>query len=282
MKTKVTLSKGTSVLLLAVLLCALLLCACGSDPYTEYAAAYNKVSANGCIDADINAVLTLDGQTNTYNGNFKVDSKNNLLYYEMTADGNTTTQFSDGSYLYTARGNDKVKYSLSGGKPSAPAAEGGQQPEQDSPEFNTSDFLNEFSSFLEAGKIKELGLLDPIPKAAVTKTVKNGDTYSLTVANSLVERFVNTMAVNQSSSGGDTVQVKDLKNFSYTATVKNGFVKETVYAGDVTVTVPASLMSDGNAQEYTVNFKVTINFNNPGEMVTISLPATDEYREVKP
>ena len=271
----------TYVLIAMMLVLSLLLCACG-DAYAEYGTAYNKISAAGGIDANMKAVLTLDGETKAYTGNFKVDSKNNLLYYEMTAEGNTTTQFSDGSYLYTSRGDEKTKYSLGGNKPSGtPAANGGgEAPEQGAPEFQTSEFLTEFSSFLEAGKIKELGLLDPIPKTAVSKTTKNGDVYTLEVSDSIVQRFVNNMAVNTAGTG-DTVQVKDLKNFSYKATVKNGYVTGTVYSGDVTIVVPASLMSSGAEQEYVVNFTITIDFVNPGQAVTITLPNTDEYREVK-
>lgn len=261
---------------------AMTLGACGNDAYSEYAAAYNQISAKGGINANIDAKVTMDGETSEYSGNFKVDNTNNIIYYEMTSDGQTTTQFSDGEYLYTERGDQKSKYSLDGSKPTnAPSQNGkGQKPEKEgeAPEFKTSEFLNEFSSFLDAGKIKELGLLEPIDGIAVSEVTKNGDVYTLEVADSIVQKFLNTMATEQASD--DTVQITDLKNFTYEATVKDGVVTKTAYSGDVTVNVPGSLRSDGEDADYTLNFAIDIDFVSPGSAVSITLPDSSEYTEV--
>lgn len=261
---------------------AMTLGACGGDAYSEYAAAYNQISAKGGIDANIDAKVTMDGETKEYSGNFKVDNTNNAIYYEMTSDGQTTTQFSDGTYLYTERGDQKTKYELGGNKPtSAPSQNSkGQKPEKEgeAPEFKTAEFLNEFSSFLDAGKIKELGLLEPIDGIAVSKTTKNGDVYTLEVADSIVKKFLNTMATEQ--AGDDTVQVTDLQNFTYNATVKDGVVTKTSYSGDMTVNVPGSLKSDGKDAEYTLNFEIDLEFVNPGSTVNITLPDSSEFKEV--
>lgn len=256
-------------------------CGGGSDDYTEYKAAYNKITANGGLDADIDATVTMDGETNAYYGNFKLDSVNNNLYYEMSANGQTTTQFSDGSYLYTERGNEKVKYALDGStKPTDTPSQDSEDkaPQKDAPEFSTSEFLNQFASFLDAGKIKELGLLDPIDKIAVTKTTKDGDTYTLEVSESITKQFLNTMI--QEQAGDDSVKIEDLENFSYTATKSGDYISKVVYSGDTTVTVPASLMSNGKEKEYTLSFKIQISFNNPGSEVTITLPDAKDYHEV--
>ena len=284
------------------------LSACGggsnTDAYDTYASAYNKVSANGGIDANLDVELTMDGKTNKYTGNFVVDNVNNMIYYTMTSDGKTTTQFSDGKYLYTDRGDQKVKFDLSKDAPAAApqqdkenkgqaapqgqpgpdgqAAPGGQPaPSADAkaPEFDTANFLNEFSSFLDAGKVKELGLLEPIAKAAVSKTTAEGDVYTLEVADSIAEKFVNTLATQQAGNA-DAVQVEDLKNFTYTATVKDGVVTGCQYSGDATVKVPGSLMTDGKDAEYTLNMKINIDFVNPGEVVKIDVPDTKDYVEL--
>ncbi len=277
MKNVFRYTRKTLALLAMLLVCTMLLTACG-DAYTEYASAYNKISAGGGIDADMNVTLVMDGETRVFSGNFKVDTTRNILYYQMSSDGETTTQFSDGQYLYVERGSEKIKYALGGQQPSAAPSDKGETPSGDAPTFNTSDFLNEFSSFLDAGKIRELGLLSPIDKAAVTKTTKSGDTYTLEVSNSIVKRFVNTLATN--AGGSDTVQVTDLKNFAYSVTVKDGVVTGANYSGDVAIKVPASLSADGAEQNYSVNLKIQITFVNPGAAVNISLPATDGFKEV--
>lgn len=279
--------------------CVLALVACGgggSDggdggnaaSFETYETAYNKVSENGGIDADLDVTLTMDGTTNTYSGNFKLDSVNNLMYYEMSSNGQTTTQFSDGSYLYIERDGQKIKQSISGGNANAempsqqagqPAGQPGQAPTEEAPEFDTSKYLDEFSSFLDAGKIREMGLLNAVPKVAVSKTTENNGVYTLEIADKLAETFLNNMATEQ--AGSDTVQVKDMKDFTYTATIEDGIVTGTTYTGSVTVEVPGSLMSDGKDASYDLEFEIKISFNNPGEAVEVSLPADlDAYKEV--
>lgn len=270
--------------MVTTLACAFGLAACGggANAYDEYAAAYNKVSANGGIDADISAQVTMDGETNTYTGNFKVDNGSNTIYYEMSADGETTTQFSDGEYLYTERGDTKSKYALGGSQPSGvPSSQGdGQQPNKEAPEFDTTNFLNEFAGFLDAGKIKELGLLEPIAKAAVSETTKSGETYTLKVSDAIVQKFINTMAVDEAGTD-DTVQISDMTNFNYKATESNGVIVSTSYSGDMTVNVPGSLMSDGNDEEYSLSFAIDVDFNNPGDAVSVTIPDdADSYTEV--
>lgn len=273
---------GVVGMVVAALACVLGLSACGgSSPYADYAAAYNKVSAGGGIDADITLEATMDGTTETHEGTFRVDNTNNMLYYEMTSDGEKTTQFSDGEYLYTERGTNKTKYSLSGSQPSAtPSKNGdGTQPDQEAPEFDTDEFMNEFGSILDAGKIRDLGLLEPLAESVVTNITKDGSTYNIEVADSVVQTFVNAMVREQ--SGSDTVEVSNLTNFKYSATESNGVITSVTYSGDVTVKVDGSLMSDGNDAEYSLTFKITINFQNPGEAVVVTLPDdADSYTEV--
>lgn len=253
-------------------------CGGGGGAYSDYASSYNRVSAQGGIDANLTATLTMDGQTNEYSGNFKVDTANNLLYYEMGSDGEKTVQFSDGTYLYTEQNGVRSKYALDGAK-KEPQRSDKTGTDSTPPTFDTSGFLQDFSSFLDAGNVKEMGLLDPVAEAAVTKVTKEGDVYTLEISDSIVESFLNSMARNHNGEG-DSVQVSDLKNFTYQATVKDGFVTSVTYGGTMKVSVPETLMSSGSAADFDLDFGITVDYNNPGEAVTITLPSTDGYTEV--
>ncbi|MCR4791200.1 MAG: hypothetical protein K5871_00460 [Lachnospiraceae bacterium] len=253
----------------------LMLGGCGGDAYSTYASAYNKVSAKGGINADIEATITLDDVEQEYEGNFKLDNTSNTLYYEMTCNGETTTQFSDGEYLYTERGGEKIKYDLNDkpdGEPQArDNAQGGE-----APQFDAAEFLTEFSSFLEAGKIRELGLLNPLDKAAVTNVTVSGNQYTLEVSSTILKRFMNTMATNESGSG-DAIEVTDLSNFTYVATIENGVVTGTHYSGEITIVVPGSLLASDDDEEYTIEFDIQITFRKPGTEVDVDIPDGDDY-----
>lgn len=276
---KNTIRKAIGIIAVLVL-SAVLLTACGSDPYSEYAAAYNKVTANGGLDANLTATLTMDGSTVNCTGNFKVNTSKNTMYYTLTTGDDVVTQYSDGSYLYTEQDGHKIRYSLNAKPEQSTAQDKKGQKEASSSVFNTSEFLKEFSSFLEAGKIREMGLFTPIAKAAVNKTEKSGDVYTLKVSETLVKQFLNTLAQSESSSGGSTVQITKLENFGYSATVQNNIVTGVTYSGNVTVKVPASLMASGADTEYSLEFTIKTSFNNPGSAVTIDIPSTEGYETI--
>lgn len=258
-----------------------MLTACGGSGYDTYASAYKKVTANGGMDADFDVSLKMDGTTKKGSGNFKLDTSdgNNILYYEMDVDGSKVTQFSDGSYIYTDAGGNKTKYSMNA-KPSGSANSEAAQKEA-SQSFSTEAFLSEFASFLEAGKIKELGLLSPIEKAAVTKTSEKDGVYTLSFSDSLVKKYLNTMISNETqASGGDTLTIDKLTDFKYKATVKKDIVTNVEYSGTIAVKVPASLMESGKEADYDLDFTIQIKFVNPGDAVSINIPSTDGYTEL--
>lgn len=259
-------------------------CGGGKGGYDDYASAYKKVTANGGMDADFDVSLAMDGTTVETSGNFKLDTSdgNNILYYEMEVNGADIVQFSDGKYLYTESDGHKTKYSLDS-KPSASSdRREAEQKNSSDATFDTEEFLNEFSSFLEAGKIKELGLLSPIEKAAVTNISEAGGIYTLTFSDNLVKKYLNIMIKNETqSSGGETLTIDELNNFTYKATVKDGMVTGTEYSGTIEVEVPGSLMASGDAESYDLDFVIKITFVNPGDTVSITLPATDGYEELK-
>ncbi len=259
------------------------LTACGGgNEYNSYAAAYNKVTAKGGMEAKFNVNLDMDGENVKSEGDFKLDTSgdNNVLYYEMTTGDNKIIQFSDGEYIYTDMGDSKSKYKLDT-KPSG-GDSGKEETKSSSGTFNTSAFLNEFSSFLEAGKIKELGLLSPIEKAAVSSIKKDGDTYTLTFSDALVKKYLNTLVQNETGKDADeTIQIDELNDFTYTATEKDGMLTGVSYKGTLVVNVPGSLLSDGEDKTYPLDMDIQIEFVNPGESVSVELPSTDGFEEIK-
>lgn len=267
----------------ALILSCLTLASCSGDAYGSYAAAYKKVSANGGMCAEFDLTLEMDGVKTETEGKFSLDTSDgkNILYYEMEVDGSEIIQFSDGEYLYTDTDGHKIKYALNS-KPSASSdkEEVAQKNDSDSV-FDTEQFLNEFSSFLEAGKIKELGLLSPIEKAAVTDVSVENNVYTLSFSDKLVQKYLNIMIANETqSTDGDTLNIDELKNFKYTATVTGDIVTDVVYSGVITVEVPASLMASGEAASYEMDLEIAITFVNPGEAVEVEIPSTDGYQEV--
>lgn len=263
---------------------SLLLTACGGgNDYNAYASAFQKVTANGGMNAEFDVALEMDGTSIDSDGNFKLDTSegNNILYYEMNVDGASITQFSDGQYLYTESDGHKTKYALDS-KPSGSSdrSEAGQKDANGT--FDTAEFLSEFSSFMEAGKIKELGLLSPVEKAVVKDISEKDGVYTLSFSDSLVKKYLNIMIENETQkSGGETLGIDELNDFTYKATVSNGIVTGLEYSGVIKVNVPASLMSSGEEASYDLKFNIKVTFVNPGEAVSVELPSTDGYEEVK-
>lgn len=275
--------KIVSSIIAAVSACVMLT-ACGGNEYGSYASAYNKVTANGGMNANFLLTLEMDGVETVTNGSFKLDTSDgkNILYYEMNVDGNKIVQFSDGQYIYTEADGHKTKYALNT-KPTAGGDknEAEQKNNNSAGSFNTEAFLSEFSSFLEAGKIKELGLLSPIEKNAITDISVDGNVYSLSFSDNLVKKYLNIIIANETNkSGGDTLQINELKDFAYKATVSDGIVTNTEYSGVLTVNVPASLMADGTAASYEMDLDIDITFVDPGSAVEVVLPSTDGFQQI--
>ncbi|MGN0643300.1 MAG: hypothetical protein ACI4JJ_09130 [Huintestinicola sp.] len=270
--------------LVSVSLSCMLLTGCGGGDYEKYASAYKKVSAEGGMEANIGLTLTMDGVTTETDGLFKLDTSDgkNILYYEMNVDGNTVTQFSDGDYIYTESDGHKTRYALNS-KPAA-SSDRDEAKKKDSGSdstFNTEEFLSEFSSFLEAGKIKELGLLSPIERAAITEISCSGDVYTLSFSDNLVKKYLNIIIANETqSTDGDTLVIDELNNFTNKVTVTNDIVTAAEYSGTMKVTVPASLMASGTETTYDMDLDINISFVNPGSAVEVTLPSTDGYETI--
>lgn len=246
------------------------------DPFTTYTEAFNKVKANGGFDADLSAQLTMDGTTTNATGNFKVDDSGDstLLLLNATVDGETMTQFSDGEYLYVESRDQKTKYPLGEKQEETPT---GNEP-SDAPEFSVNDFLKEFASFIEAGKMQEMGLLEPLPSNYVSDTKADGNVYHLTVKDQVLTRLQDTLS-GTIAVDGESVTAEDLKDVTYDATIEDGYVTGLTVGGTMTVTVPAAVSGDSADQTYPLDITITAKFNNPGNAVSITLPSTDGFAE---
>ena len=319
----------------------LLLSACGggsSSNYDKYYAAYSRVGANGCMDADLTVNLEMDDSTKSVTGNFKLDNRDEnktILYLELTMDGKTTTQFSDGEYLYTDAQNRKMKYKLGekiertkedtaedpanaaaaqapaeaenaeGTAPTAPDPNGAPDPNNApdpnsappsadtsaaegteaqsggdaAPTFDASSFLSEFASFLDAGKIKDMGLLTPLSKLVVSETTVNGNVYSLDVNESIVSTYLDSLK-SSIMADPDKLEIEKLDNFAYETTIEGDYVTNVKYAGDLVVNIDSSISPTGEDVTYTLKLEILVKFNNPGGEVDITLPSTEDYKDL--
>jgi hypothetical protein len=267
-----------SIILALMLVCVAALSGCSSSSYDTYASAYNKLWAKNGVNANISADIEMDGEKTHYDGNFMVDNSSNQLYCEITGANGTTTQFFDGEYVYTDQGDKKTKYHIKDSDDENKQSYS-QNDSEGSQTFDSSEYLSNLASMFEVSKIKELGLFDPIPEAAVEKITKDGDVYNLELKDSMVESFVNKIASSQSDAD-NSIQIDDVDNFKYSATVKDGVVTATHYSGDFKIKVPDSLTNGEGDQEYTINMSIDNTFVNPGEAVSITIPSTDDYEEV--
>lgn len=255
---------------------------CLADAHSEYLNAYLNLMENGLVDANINLDLTMDGTTSNYSGNMKIDNSKDIMYYEMTCNGQSIVTFTDGSYLYTEVDGEKTKFSLDQSAGENQAEPEAPQDQDSKPEFTVQDFVNNFSSLLEPGKIAQLGLLSPVDKNYVVDTEKDGNTYKLIIADGLAQYFLNTVSENASADDSAVVTFPSIKDFSYVATVENGVVTGVVYSGEMTVHVPGSLMSSDTDAEYQMGFNINITFNNPGNEASFELPSTEGFTETQP
>lgn len=261
----------------------------GSGAYSGYESAYQRMTAGGGLETDFTLSLEGDGTQMKSTGNMKLKNEDNTtkLYYEMQVGDKRIVQFSDGSAIYTDDGTNKTKFSITGGgqKPEKAENESGGREKEEASEFNTQAFIQEFSGLLEAGKIKELGILDQIPEKYVknTSSEKQGDNtvYTLTFTEALVKNFLNVLVRDQVKDSDNALTFGDLKDFVYTATAnRDGVLCGIAYAGTVSVTVPAALMTSGEAKTFELTIDLALDIVNPGSPVELTLPDTSGYQEL--
>ena len=273
MKKRVTVS---------LMLCILFLMAgCSSnDSYSAYKKAYQAMSAPGSLNADIGLTLVTEEETVNAQGNMKMN-KDGAMYYEMKVGDTNVIQFLKDGVLYSEVNGVKTTYDTKGKENEKPKAEDGSPQKEDGAGFELTMFLEEFASMLEAGKIKEMGLLDPIPQEVIKKIDVtedgNGKQYKLEMPDSFVEKLFNVMIEEQVSNEAYALSFSNLKDFSCVMHVnKSGVLDGMSYAGTTDVTVPAALTKAGEETIH-MDLALTVSIKDAGSKVEVPAPDTSGY-----
>lgn len=271
--------------LIAVILCVMLVltgCAGGAS-YKTYKDAYQKMSEPGSMDADINLKLTTDSDTVTADGNMKMN-RDGAMYYEMKVNDTEVTQFTSGDKLYSDINGNKAVYSTSGSSDNEkPKPDGGNEQKEEATGFDVNAFMEEFATMLEAGKIKEMGLFDPIPQASIksleVEKVSDGKDLVLTVPDSFVEKLFNVMIEEQVSDEDYALSFSNLKDFKCSMHINSdGVLSAMSYSGNTDVTVPEALTGE-DEEVINMDIELSISLNNPGQSVEVPQPSTEGYEE---
>ncbi|MCL2814090.1 MAG: hypothetical protein FWD23_05770 [Oscillospiraceae bacterium] len=240
------------------------------NDYSTYSSAFKKTFDTDSMELTTGVKASLDGGTEiSSTGTFKLKGMKGTPQFIniMTISGQTVTQFCDGEFVYTDDGASKNKMKL--GQSSEPQP---QQQKQNA-EFSYDSYISEFSSLIDAGKIKEMSSLEPIAEKYVDKitaTDANGgkqfDVVMLpAIVDELKSKFLNESSTNQNSP---TV---DVDAITYSATVKDGYVVQIVFNFKLSITAPG----DDAAKKATVD--LTLKPVNPGQEVSFDLPSTDGF-----
>lgn len=254
--------------------------ACGNtDGYQKYKEAYQAMTKPGSLDVNLSLELVTADDTIVADGNMKMNKDGNM-YYEMTVGDTEVVQFTKDGTLYCEIDGVKSSYSTSG-KNERPKEDGGNTSKEERSGFEITAFMEEFATMLEAGKIKEMGLLDPISEAAVksveVKEASDGTEYVLDVPESFVEKLFNIMIEEQVSDEAFALSFSNLENFSCTMhSNKDGILDKMKYSGITDVTVPEALT--GKTEEVIpMEITLSVEILNPGTAIEIPEMSTEGY-----
>lgn len=281
MKKNVKRTIGRAVMALWMAGCMVFATACSSsDKYGEYQKAYEAMSAPGSLDADISLDLVTDTKTVNASGNMKMDKDGNM-YYELKAGDANVVQFVKDGTLYSDIDGVKTTYDTKSKSNERPKTEGGGPAKEEGSGFELSAFLEEFATMLEAGKIREMGLFDPIPKEVVKKVEVSdsgdGKEYVLELPDSAVEKLFNTMVQEQISNEAYALKFSSLSDFKCTMHANGSGVLDGMYYGGKTdVTVPAQLTGAGE-ETFSVDITIKVTINNPGSAIEVPSPDTSGF-----
>ncbi len=241
-----------------------------SSPYSGYSGAFDKTMKAGSMEYELSVSITMDGKQATSAGNMKIrgiGSKVNFINI-MNIDGKTITQFTDGDFIYMDDGVVKSKIKI------------GEKPQQqERGEFSAESYIQQFSSLLDAGKIKDLKIAEKIDQKIIQniekKSVGGKTEYKVTVAPALVSDILNVI-VNSEASGQANPEC-NMKSFTYGATVNSaGFVDSITYNADMDVKFPAAL-TGGSDEAKNVQLTFSLVIVNPGTEVSFTLPDTNRF-----
>lgn len=262
--------------------CLMFVSACGgSDAYSGYSNAYKKMSETGSLNVLFSLEVDDGTQSMSSTGNMKMNAQNEV-YYEMTINGKDIMQYVQNGEVHTFVDGQEQITSTSNTDRGADRGnpEGGQgEPNEktDNTGFNSAKFLEEFSGILEAGKIKEMGVMDPISKnyiSKITSSESGSDTvYTMTFPEEFLKVLLNKMVKEQMQSSGGTLSFDSLKDFECIAKENgSGYLYSIEYKGYTTVTVPGDYTNSGEAETFDLHIDLVMEIQNPGTAVEVVIP----------
>lgn len=267
---------------LALALTLTLCCsACGGgDAYSGYSDAYKKTSSVGSLNVVFDLSVGDGSQTMKSSGDMKMNGSD--LSYVMKINGNEVSQYVKDGKVHTFVDGEEQIASI-GNKDKGPEKadpEGGKdQPNEktDGNGFNSEKFLEEFSGMLEAGKIKEMGVLDPIPSnyiKEITSSESGGETvYTMTFPDEFLSKFLEALTSEQTELSSDKITFDKLKDFSCTAKKNaDGYIYFIEYKGSTTATVAGELMASGTKETFDLSIDLQMTIQNPGTAVEVTIP----------
>lgn len=272
--------KKISVLALALTM-TLACAACGGtgDAYSGYSEAYKKTSSVGSLNVVFELSVDSGDESMKSNGNMKMNSSNEV-YYEMAINGKEILQYVQNGEIHTfIDGTEQISSTDKTDKgPEKADPNGGQgqsNEKTDSSSFDMEKFMEEFSGMMEAGKIKEMGVLDPIPSKYVKNVTSeksgNDTVYTMTFPEEFLKTLLNTMAKEQLE--GDYLSFDALKDFSCVSKANSdGYIYFIQYKGYTTVTVTGDLMSSGKDEAFDLNIDLQMTIQEPGTPVEVNIP----------
>lgn len=270
--------KTLTVILSSVCAAAMLFGCSDQSAYDNYSKAYQAMAAPASMDADFTLELDTDTEDVTANGNMKLDLNANNLYFTMDLNGTQATQYLKDGILYTdINGQKTVMDTRSQNKEVPSRIEGNEETgagRTEGTSFDLNSFLDELATMLEATKIKEMGLLDPIPQNVISEITQSDDdnggkTYEIELSSTMIKKIFNTMIAEQVSDEAYSLSFSDLKDFECTMHENSaGVLDAMTYGGNTVVTVPAAL-NNGTEMDIPMEITIDISLNNPGTAVVI-------------
>jgi len=269
--------KRTTIAIAVILLLSLLTTSCsllsGYNDYSSYTSAFKKTFDTDSMELGTTVKASLDGGTSmTSTGTFKLKGMKSSapqFINVMTINGQTVTQFCDGQTVYTDDGTEGGKNKMSIGTSNDPQP----QAQKQNAEFSYDSYISEFSSMIDAGKIKEMNTIEPIAEKYVdkitTKDVDGGKQYDVVLLPAIIDELKDKF-LNEGSSNQNSPTV-DFDTITYTAIVKDGYIAQITFNFNLGITAPG----DTAAQKATV--ELTIKPVNPGTAVSFDLPSTDGF-----
>jgi hypothetical protein len=277
MKRKTMLVAGVVVVVAVV---AVLLVSYLTNPYSGYERAYDKLFKTGSMELNLTADVKLDSKDIKATGNMKTQNANGLVkfIYKLNANNQDITMFSDGTNVYKEAEGQKTMMKA-GSKP----AQGERA------KFDMAMFENQFATMIEAGKLKDIQLLEKVTENLATKVntekTADGKRYEIILSDTLATKVFQSLVNEQvdKNMGAATDKPKfTLNSFKYYATENaGGYLSGINYLADVVAVMPASLTGESADKTIKMNIDIKMEVVNPGQAVAVTLPDTAGYVEQK-